>query len=103
MIDLESLKKEEHYDIPEGYFDQLPNQVMTAIRKKRNRTRKTWIAAAAAVMLAIVTTTLVINFTNEVNAPANMQVTEISEEEQLEDQMINYYSDELAQMDYYNY
>lgn len=103
MIDLESLKKEEHYDIPEGYFEQLPTQVMTAIRKKRTRTRNTWITTAAAVMLAIVTTTLVINYTNNVKDPAVQQVSNISEEEQLEEQMINYYSDELAQMDYYNY
>lgn len=103
MIDLESLKKEEHYDIPEGYFEQLPHQVMATIKRKRNRTRNTWITAAAAVALAVVTTTLAINYTSDAEAPAALQDTEMSEEQQLEEQIINYYSDELAQSDYYNF
>jgi len=103
MIDLDSLKKEEHYEVPEGYFDQLPQQVMSSIRKSRNRRRTTWLSAVAAVMLGVVCTTIILKVNEEEGAPAAKQSTEIQDEKQLEEQIRDYYSEEFAQMDYYNY
>ena len=104
MIDLESLKKEEHYEVPDGYFEHLPQQVMNVIHKKKTRTRNLWLTSAAAVMLAILCTTLIFYRVNEnQEAAAKQAQKEMEDQQQLEEQMINYYSNELAQSDYYNY
>lgn len=105
MIDLDNLSKQEHYNIPEGYFDQLPTQMMNAIRKDKARRRNIWLSAVAAVMALVICSTVVIGYMNNDKIPgqvvADTQIT--TADNQLEDQMADYYSAEFAQMDYYNY
>ena len=105
MIDLDNLSKQEHYNIPEGYFDQLPAQMMNAIRKDKARRRNIWLSAVAAVMALVICSTVVIGYMNNDKIPgqvvADTQIT--TADSQLEDQMADYYSAEFAQMDYYNY
>lgn len=104
MIDIENLSKNEQYVIPEGYFDQLPLQVMHTIRKDKARRRNLTITSIAAVTLLIICSTIVINFKKDESAIQKEMVIETSTEGiSLEDQMADYYSMELAQMDYYNY
>lgn len=105
MIDLDKLSKEEHYSIPEGYFEQLPDQIIGAIHKEKSRKRYIWISSVAAVAAIIICSTIVLNYskaTNEVESP-DLAITTASNEDPLEEQMIDYYSTELAQMDYLNY
>ena len=104
MIDIENLSKHEGYAIPEGYFEQLPNQVMNSIRKDRARKRNLTITSIAAVALLVICSTLVLNFKKDESAVEKEIVIEASNEEgSLEEQMADYYSSELALMDYYNY
>ncbi len=104
MIDIENLSRHEDYVIPDGYFEQLPNQVMNSIRKDRARKRNLAITSIAAVALLVICSTLVLNFKKDEAAVEKEIVIETSNEEgSLEDQMADYYSSELAQMDYYNY
>lgn len=100
MIDIEEIKVEEHYDIPDGYFENLPHQVMASIRKEKSKRRNLWIASVAAVMLAVVCTTIVVRYTgNDQQQP--QKVAEIQDEQnQLENQVIDYYNNEFAQIDY---
>lgn len=102
MIDIENLPKEEHYEIPEGYFDTLPKQILGTIHKEQTKRRRLWISSIAAVMVAIICTTLVLQFNNDNNSKGE-EVVEMREEPNLEDQVIDYYNNEFAQMDYYNY
>lgn len=104
MIDIDNLSKTENYVIPEGYFDQLPTQVMRTIHKEKAKRRNLTITSIAAVALLIICSTIVINFKKDEAAVEKEMVIETSNEEgSLEDQMADYYSLELAQMDYYNY
>lgn len=105
MIDLDQLSKKEYYDIPEGYFEKLPGQVMENIRREKSRRRTVWLSAIAAVAaLVICSTILVDQLSNKNEIPGKIVAEEQTiEEKQLENQMIDYYSSELAQMDYYNY
>lgn len=103
-MDIENLSKNENYAIPEGYFEQLPNQVMNTIRKDKARRRNLTITSIAAVALLVICSTIVINFKKDESAiPKEMVIETSTEEISLEDQMADYYSMELAQMDYYNY
>ena len=103
-IDLDKLSKKEHYDIPEGYFENLPQQVMTNIRKEKSRRRTFILSAVAAVAAIVICSTIVVNYMNNDEIPGKIVAEEQNEDaQQLENQMIDYYSSELAQMDYYNY
>ena len=105
MIDLENLSKEEHYEVPDGYFDELPKQVMGAIHKEQAKRRHIWIASIAAVMAIVVCSVTITRYmAMDDQAVQRQQALEAMQyEEQLEDQLADYYSDELAQMDYLNY
>ncbi len=104
-IDFDTLSKQEHYEVPEGYFEQLPGQVMGVIRKERHRRRTLFITSVAAVALVIISTTLIVNLPRE--SELDQQELAIQEkmtkEEQIEAQMADYYAAELAQIDYYNF
>lgn len=103
-IDLDKLSKKEYYAIPEGYFDQLPKQVMQNIKKQNMRTRTICISAVAAVMLLVLCTTLVVrlNIRNSINSKP-IVTTKEPVKETIDNQMAEYYSAELAQMDYYDF
>jgi hypothetical protein len=107
MIDLENIEKTEHYQIPENYFDELPGRVMQNIRQEQ-RKRKTFISSAIAAV-AVIAVAVGIFFTY--NAPAkSTEITQAqqvatanTEEELLEAVATEYYSEELAMLDYYQY
>lgn len=104
MIDLDQLNKEEHYKIPDGYFDQLPNQIMNNIRKEKRHKRNLWISSVAVVALLIICGTIFINYNKEeALTNSDIAIADQGSESQLEEQMADYYSGKLAQMDYYNY
>lgn len=107
MIDLENIEKTEHYQIPENYFDELPGRVMQNIRQEQ-RKRKTFISSAIAAV-AVIAVAVGIFFTY--NTPtqsteitqAQQVATANTEEELLEAVATEYYSEELAMLDYYQY
>ncbi len=104
MIDIEQLNKKEYYDVPEGYFDQLPNQIMGAIRKERTFKRNITISSIAAVFLIIICSTLVINYKkDDISSQKDIAIEKTGNESTLEEQMADYYSTEFAQMDYYDF
>ncbi len=103
-IDLDQLSKEEHYTIPEHYFDELPGVVMSNIRKEKAHRRNLWVTAAAAVIALVICSTIVVNYITPDNASGTIVAEEqVSGSNALENQMVDYYSSEFAQMDYYNY
>ena len=103
MIDLDSINKEEQYQIPEGVFDQFPQQVMNTIRKEKAKRRNIWLSSVAAALALVITSVTVIQYTQQ-NDNRNQGIVQTeSQDGQLEDQMVDYYSTELAQMDYYNF
>jgi len=104
MIDIEKLDRKEHYEVPEGYFDKLPGQVMATIKKERTTRRNIFVTAAAAVVLLAVASTLFFNFKKaEQENKAEIVIETQAEEAEIQEQMIDYYNAELAQMDYYNF
>ena len=54
MIDLDNITKEEHYQVPDGYFDEFPKQVMYSIRKENAKRRNIWLTSIAAVMALVI-------------------------------------------------
>ncbi len=102
MIDIEKLDRKEHYDVPEGYFDQLPSRVITTIRKQKTARRNIFVLSAAAVALLAIASTLFFNYRKEEKLQQQI-VIQAQEEKELEEQLIDYYNTELAQMDYYNF
>lgn len=102
MIDLDTLQKEEQYQVPEGFFELFPQQVMNNIRKEKARRRNIWMSSVAAVMLLVICSILVVNRIQENDSPYQIVQSE-SQDNQLGEDMIDYYSNELAQMDYYNF
>lgn len=104
MIDIEKLDRNEHYEVPEGYFDQLPSQVMATIKKEKATRRNIFATAAAAVVLLAVASTLFFNFKkDEKENKAQIAIENKVENAEIQEQMIDYYNTELAQMDYYNF
>ena len=103
MIDLDNITKEEHYQVPDGYFDEFPKQVMYSIRKENAKRRNIWITSIAAVMALVICSATILRIMHN-NEKEQEQMRMISvQTEQLEEQMADYYSDELAQMDYMYY
>jgi hypothetical protein len=103
MIDLDNITKEEHYQVPDGYFDEFPKQVMYSIRKENAKRRNIWLTSIAAVMaLVICSITIVRYMLNNEKEKEQMRMISV-QTEQLEEQMVDYYSAELAQMDYLYY
>lgn len=103
MIDLDNITKEEHYQVPEGYFDEFPKQVMNTIHKENAKRRNIWLTSIAAVMALVICSVTIVRYMQN-NEKEQEQMRMISvQTEQLEEQMADYYSDELAQMDYMYY
>ena len=103
MIDLDNITKEEHYQVPDGYFDEFPKQVMYSIRKENAKRRNIWLTSIAAFMALVICSATILRIMHN-NEKEQEQMRMISvQTEQLEEQMADYYSDELAQMDYMYY
>ena len=107
MFDLENLDKTEHYSVPENYFEELPGRVMQNIKREQHK-RRTIISSAIAAV-AVIAIAVGIFFTyNTPNEGTDITQTQqlaatIEEEEALETVATDYYSEELAMMDYYQY
>ncbi len=105
MIDLENINKTESYNIPERYFEEFPGRVIQRIEKDKIK-RKTWILSgiAAVATLAIAATVFFTYNTNNDSQIIAEQTKEIavSDEELLESLATEYYSEELAMMDFYS-
>ncbi len=109
MFDLDNIEKTEHYQIPENYFEELPGRVMQNIKREQQR-RKTIITSAVAAVAALaIAVGVFFTFNTPDQGTAITQVqpatASVSEEEQeaLETVAADYYSEELAMMDYYFY
>ena len=107
MFDLDNLEKTEHYQIPENYFEELPGKVMQKIKDEQIRRRRLISSAVAAVALLAVAVGLFFTYNTPDEGTAITQteqvVTASTEEEILESVATDYYSEELAMMDYYEY
>ena len=107
MFDLENLDKTEHYKIPENYFDELPGRVMQNIKHEQQRKKTIITSAVAAVAALAIAVGVFFTFNTPDQGTAVTQVqpatASVSEEEALETVAADYYSEELAMMDYYLY
>ena len=107
MFDLENLDKTEHYKIPDNYFDELPGRVMQNIKREQQHKRTVITSAIAAVaVLAIAVGVFFTIYSPEKGTDitqAQQIIASASEEETLETLAADYYSEELAMMDYYQY
>ncbi len=103
MIDLDTLQKEEPYPAPDGYFDRFPQQVMRQIRKEKARRRNLRLAAAAAALALVLCGATVFGYMQREDVRRQDLIQAEDHDTQLEEQMIDYYSTELAQMDYMNF
>lgn len=107
MFDLDNIDKTEHYQIPDNYFEELPGRVMENIKRQQHKKRTIISSAVAAV--AVLAIAVGVFFT--VNAPGNDKeiiqtqqlAATVAEEEALATVASDYYSEELAMMDYYQY
>ena len=100
----ERVGQENPFRTPEGYFDQLPSQVMAVIKKEKATRRNIFATAAAAVVLLAIASTLFFNFKkDEQENKAQIAIENKAENAEIQEQMIDYYNTELAQMDYYNF
>ncbi len=105
MIDLENIEKKEYYQVPDNYFDELPDRVMQNIHQEQRKKRTIISSAVAAV--AVIAVAIGIFFTyntpkQSTEITQNQQIAaNIEEEEALELVAEDYYSEELAMLDYY--
>ena len=107
MIDLENIEKRESYQIPENYFEELPGRVMQNIHQEQRKKRSIFTAAIAAVAVLVIAVGLFFTY----NAPGQgsdiVQTQKVAtadtEEVLLESVATEYYSEELAMLDYYQY
>ena len=107
MFDLENLEKTEHYQVPENYFDELPGRFMQNIKHEQHK-RRTIISSAIAAVAVIAIAAGVFFTYNTPTQNADITQTQqlaanVEEEEVLESVATDYYSEELAMMDYYHY
>lgn len=103
MLDLEQLSKEERYNIPEGYFENLTDNIMDVIHKDQRKRRNIWMTSIAAVCLVVISSVLFINLQTSDKKDAGTLVESPMPANNLDDQMIEYYSAELTEYDYYNF
>ena len=107
MFDLENLDKTEHYKIPENYFDELPGRVMQNLKHEQQRKRSIIASAIAAVAVLAIAVGVFFTLYSPDKGTDITQVQQIAastyEEETLETVAADYYSEELAMMDYYQY
>lgn len=107
---MNNLPKEENYQIPEDYFNNLPGQVMNRIRrekKKRHIFQLSGVAAALAIVICGTFVYKTVSSDEEQQPIVNeKQIEETQPEETttpLEQQMVDYYSSDFARMEYYNF
>jgi negative regulator of sigma E activity len=108
MIDLENIEKRESYQIPENYFEELPGRVMQKIHQEQRKRRTIFTAAIAAIAILVVAVGVFFTYntpegSNEIVQTQQTVTTALEEEEILETVATDYYSEELAMMDYYEY
>jgi flagellar basal body-associated protein FliL len=107
MIDLENIEKRESYQIPENYFEELPGRVMQNIHQEQRKRRNILLSAVAAVAILVVAVGIFFTYNTPEGstdiAQTQQTVTTAPEEEVLETIATDYYSEELAMMDYYEY
>lgn len=107
MIDLENIDKTEHYQIPDNYFEELPGRVMQNIKHEQRKKRTIISSAVAAVAVAAIALGIFFTINTPEQNSAITQTQQIAanpvEEEMLETVATDYYSEELAMMDYYQY
>lgn len=103
MLDLDQLSKEERYNIPEGYFEHLTDNVMDVIHKEERKRRNLWMSSIAAVCLLMVCSVLFLNIHNHNKQQIDSLVETPLPASEIDDQEVEYYSAELTQIDYYNF
>lgn len=107
MFDLENLDKTEHYQVPENYFEELPGRVMQNIKREQHKRRTILSSAIAAVAVVAIAAGIFFTYNTpsqqtDITQTQQLAAT-IEEEEALETVATDYYSEELAMMDYYQY
>ena len=107
MFDLENLDKTEHYQVPENYFEELPGRVMQNIKREQHKRRTILSSSIAAVAVIAIAAGVFFTYNAPGKDPAITQTQQLAatveEEEALETVATDYYSEELALMDYYQY
>ena len=107
MFDLDNLEKTEHYQVPENYFEELPGRVMQNIKREQHKKRTIISSAVAAVAVIAIAAGIFFTYNTSSEGTNVTQTQQIaantSEEEILESVASDYYSEELAMMDYYQY
>ena len=107
MFDLENLDKTEHYSVPENYFEELPGRVMQNIKREQHKRRTIISSAIAAVAVLVIAVGIFFTYNTPEEDPTITQTQQLAatdeEEELLETIATDYYSEELAMMDYYEY
>lgn len=108
MIDLENIEKRESYQIPENYFEELPGRVMQNIHQEQRKKRTIFTAAVAAIAILVVAVGVFFTYntpnqSSEIVQTQQTAIASLEEEEILETVATDYYSEELAMMDYYEY
>ncbi|MEG1555581.1 MAG: hypothetical protein RR356_02510 [Bacteroidales bacterium] len=121
MKNLEELKEKNYFHVPEGFFEQLPNDILNTIKKeeKKNRLyRKAIVAAAIAAIVVIGSVTILFFPTPEtavsvaisnspkiesfVENPPPTNTPQVYEEEldNIDYQIMEYYNEEVLNSDY---
>ena len=107
MFDLDKLDKTEHYQIPENYFEELPGRVMQNIKHEQSKRKMIISSAVAAVAMVAIAVGIFFTYnTSNKGTPitkTDQVATASTETELLESVATDYYSEELALMDYYQY
>lgn len=103
MLDLDQLSKEEHYKIPDGYFEHLTDNIMDVIHKEERKKRNIWMSSIAAVCLLVLCSVLIININNHEKQEKGTLVETPAPVNELDEQLIEYYSAEITEIDYYNF
>ena len=107
MFDLENIEKKEHYQIPDNYFEELPGRVMQNIKNEQIKRRRYISSAIAAVAVLIVAVGMFFTYYIPEKNSTITQTQQVStgntEDKVLESVATEYYSEELAMMDYYQY
>jgi len=107
MFDLDNLEKTEHYQVPENYFEELPGRVMQNIKHEQQKKRRLISSAIAAVAVVAIAAGVFFTYNTPEKDTSITQAQQVAasteEAEALESVASDYYSEQLAMMDYYNY
>ncbi|MBO7628893.1 MAG: hypothetical protein J6S87_02965 [Bacteroidales bacterium] len=101
------MDKTEHYQVPENYFEELPGRVMQNIKREQHKRRTILSSAIAAVAVIAIAAGIFFTYNTPSQSTDITQTQQLAatveEEEALETVATDYYSEELAMMDYYQY